>query len=440
MYRSLFLAASCVLLSACNVLAPGQFSAPTDRVDLVEGAPVETISTPFDSALACLGTKIDSAIAFSIGNVVDATGKEQYADGGSGKFVTQGAADMIQSALFGAGVTVINRRDPNIPLAENQWGIRDLKAQRPTDFYVSGSINSLDFIPGGGVEVELAGVGPRWRQSRILVGIDLALTSAHDGRIVANSSIQKQLYAKETGFGIGRFVNDTLVYAEIGGSEREALHHTLRQILSYAAFDLIAQVSPEGDVAPCLVEIEASGRVLQNDRPQSTGDGSAFKAAMTAARDAREALNPAAQAQAPERAAASGPVYKHSKKAAQLANTATSHAARAISSADSVLSAKDAKEAAEFADAALQSMNLAIQSLRAAANEGLGGPDGDAAATLVEKAIASAQAAQKMAADMALEENNAAASAPAVVPAPAPETQQGLPVSPDDKRQGGMNP
>ena len=272
------------------------------------------------------------------------------------------------------------------------------------------------------------------------MGIDLALTSAHDGRIVANSSIQKQLYAKETGFGIGRFVNDTLVYAEIGGSEREALHHTLRQILSYAAFDLIAQVSPEGDVAPCLVEIEASGRVLQNDRPQPTGDGSAFKAAMTAARDAREALNPAAQAQAPERAAASGPVYKHSKKAAQLANTATSHAARAISSADSVLSAKDAKEAAEFADAALQSMNLAIQSLRAAANEGLGGPDGDAAATLVEKAIASAQAAQKMAADMALEENNAAASAPAVVPAPAPETQQGLPVSPDDKRQGGMNP
>ena len=32
----------------------------------------------------------------------------------SGKFVTQGAGDIVQSALFQAGTTVVNRRDPRI--------------------------------------------------------------------------------------------------------------------------------------------------------------------------------------------------------------------------------------------------------------------------------------------------------------------------------------
>ena len=114
---------------------------------------------------------------------------------------------------------------------------------------------------------------------------------------------------------------------------------------------------------------------------------------------------------------------------------ATSYAAKAIAAADSVLTAKTAADANAVVDLALRYMTLAIQALREAAAKGLVGPEGDAVATLVEKAITSAQGAQKIAADMAAKEA-AAAPATAVTPPAAPLAP---PMSPDDKRLGGAN-
>ena len=423
-------AASCMALAACDAGIPGSNTPSQDSADLVVGPPVEAISTPFDDALSCLGGKVSDDLTFSVGNVTDATGKEQYSDGGSGKFITQGSGDMLQSALFGAGVTVLNRRDPSVPLAEVNWGIRDISTQLSSDFYITGSINSLDFIPGGGTQIGVAGVGPRWRQSRILVGIDLAMTSAHDGRIVANSAIQKQLYAKEIGFSVGRFLNDTLVIAETGGSEREALHHTLRQVLNYATFDLLAQVAKREDAATCFELVAASGRVLQEDGPPRFGDGRVFERALSAAREAK-AADVVEQA----------PVITSADillEARQLGNAATSHAARAIAAADSVLTAETAEVAGAAADDALQAMTLAIQTLRAAAAKGLAGPEGDAAATLVEKAIVSAQAAQQMATEKAIAEDVPAQADVLIDPtATGDAVPQDPPISPEDKRLGG---
>jgi curli biogenesis system outer membrane secretion channel CsgG len=86
-----------------------------------------------------------------VGAVTDATGKEQVTDGGAGKFITQGAGDIVQSALFKAGASVVNRRDPRIIENEAKWGLIDVKKQAATTFFITGSINSLDFLPGSGV-------------------------------------------------------------------------------------------------------------------------------------------------------------------------------------------------------------------------------------------------------------------------------------------------
>lgn len=145
-------------LAACSY-PPGSFEPASRNARLVDGPPIEDVVTSFDTALSCLRGKIQPGIIFAVGQVVDATGKETYADGGTGKFVTQGAGEMVQSALFRAGVSVVNRRDPNISITEANWGIRDIKRQMPVNFYVSGSINSLDFIPGGGVSAQIAGIG-----------------------------------------------------------------------------------------------------------------------------------------------------------------------------------------------------------------------------------------------------------------------------------------
>ena len=186
-----------VAVGGCTPPAPGQNTPFAKNAKLPKGPPIEDIVTPFDHALNCLSGKIPTGATFAVGNIEDSTGKQQLTDMGSGKFVTAGAGDIVQSALFRAGVQVVNRRDPSIGLLEHNWGIRNLKDLAPADFYITGSINSLDFIPGGGYDVEIAGIGPRQRQNRVLVGLDLALTNAYDGRVVANVPLQKQIYTSE---------------------------------------------------------------------------------------------------------------------------------------------------------------------------------------------------------------------------------------------------
>jgi len=100
----------------------------------------------------------------------------------------------------------------------------------------------LDFIPGGGFEAQIAGVGPRYRQYRIVVGLDLSLTETRTGRIVANVPLQKQIVASEAGFGVGRFFGDTLVSLDMGTQRREAVSFALRQMLNLATYELLTQL------------------------------------------------------------------------------------------------------------------------------------------------------------------------------------------------------
>ena len=162
---------------ACVVTLTGCASSASyvplsEDVPPVEGSPVTDVVTPFDRAISCLDGQIHQGLTFSVGAILDATGKEQLSEGGTGKFITQGAGDIVQSALFQAGTTVLNRRDPRVMETEARWGVRDTKGVLPSVFFITGSINSLDFIPGGGFEAQIAGVGPRYRQYRIVVGLD----------------------------------------------------------------------------------------------------------------------------------------------------------------------------------------------------------------------------------------------------------------------------
>jgi curli biogenesis system outer membrane secretion channel CsgG len=186
-----------------------------------------------------------------VGAITDATGKEQFTEGGTGKFITQGAGEIVQSALFNAGVNTLNRRDPRVLEAEIKWGIRSNTKIIPSRYFITGSINSLDFIPGAGFEAQIDGIGPRYRQHRILVGLDLSVTDSSTGRIVANSSIQKQIFADELGAGIGRFFGDILVTLDAANLRREAVSLAMRQMLNLATYDLLTQLMRAENYVAC---------------------------------------------------------------------------------------------------------------------------------------------------------------------------------------------
>lgn len=435
-------------LSGCLKNLPPSITTPTsENAELVEGPPAEHIVTPFDAALSCVKGKISKDLTFSVGVIADNTGKEQYADGGSGKFISQGAGDMVQSSLFTAGLTVVNRRDPNIILAESNWGLRPIGEQISSDFFITGSITSLDFIPGGGGRVEVAGIGPRYRQARILIGLDLALTAAHSGKIVANAAVQKQLYAEEMGFSTNRFLGDSLLAVDLGAMEREAVHLALRQTLSFATLSLLSQVMPKAAVSDCASRITTNSLLTApTELIAYAGDGTELSAAKAAAQKAREAGPPPPPAQAGNQTApanaqapapaAGAPAGKTPPEARKLANAATSHAARAIAAADSVLQAKNKVDATAAANKAAQYMTLAIQALQDAASKGLTGAEGDAAATIVENAIRATEAAHAYIAKSDLPEGPAQ-----VAPTPS-QPAQPAPLNParqDDKKLGGSN-
>lgn len=246
-----------VVIAISQVVAGCTGLAPSNKkpVALVQGPPITDIFTPFDMALSCLKGQLRNDVNFSVGAILDQTGKDLVTDGGTGKMVTQGAGDMVQSALFQAGVSLLNRRDPRIIESEAKWGIRDSRNIQASNYYVTGSINSLDFIPGGGFDMQIGGVGPTYSQTRIMVGLDLSLTDTRTSRVVANVSLQKQIVAQDYGVNAGRFAGHTLLNIQIGKGEREATNFALRQMLNLATFELLSQVIPPNAFESCRTVI-----------------------------------------------------------------------------------------------------------------------------------------------------------------------------------------
>jgi len=176
---------------------------------------------------------------------------------------------MMQTMLLHAGAEkVMNRRDPRPVILEAKWGKRDMKKVQVMDYYLTGSINTLDFIPGAAAEVTVAGIGPRYRQSRALVGLDLHLTRADTTEVVGAVNISKQIFAEEMGFGIGRFFGTTLVDFDLGSGNREPLQLSLRSMLQYGLYEILKQVEPER-VSHCQSIVDQVEGVHETVKPDN---------------------------------------------------------------------------------------------------------------------------------------------------------------------------
>jgi curli biogenesis system outer membrane secretion channel CsgG len=227
------------------------------NIETSRGPAITDIVTPFDVALTCLDGIIAREAVFGVGRIPDNTGLRAET-AGSEFMITAGAGDIVQSALFKAGVTVVNRRDMGTSVMESQWGIRDLSTQRPAMFVITGSISSLDFVPASGFQVIIGGFGSRARMGRVIVGLDMTVTNTSTGVIVANVALTKQIVARETGFEAARVINSLIVDLDLGLSEREALSFALREMLQFATFELLIQMMPVDKWQPCADDISPS--------------------------------------------------------------------------------------------------------------------------------------------------------------------------------------
>lgn len=230
---------SALILSACNAT-----TSTSKNMDLIEGPPVTSIVTPYDEALTCAGEQLgtyDSKYKLAVGTIEDATGKFSTDSGGNGYYITQGAGKILQSAFYTAQPNdVLNRTDVGVMQTEMQVG-RQLRWQG-SDMHATGAVTTLDFVPGGGAEISVAGVSAKAKQFRLVVGMDISLTNTMSSEVEANTSLHKQIVALDYGVGMGRFFGTTLVTMNIGEQRREAIGFATRNMLKLAAFNLLEQV------------------------------------------------------------------------------------------------------------------------------------------------------------------------------------------------------
>lgn len=232
---------STVLLTSACAVTPREQSIPTPP-----GPPiVSNLVTPFDEALQCLADTTPKAtrkkMILGVGEIADLTGKEQMTDGGSGKFVSQGLGDVLQSALVEAGAVVVNRRDMRVLVfdrdrAKLPYGIV------PTTHHFTGSINRLDFFPGGALQVGVDGISGGVRQYRVMVGMNIALTDTRTGEVQKVEALDKQVVGDEVKAGVGRFFGSSLVEVGATAGSREPLQFVGGQMVKLAGYNILKDI------------------------------------------------------------------------------------------------------------------------------------------------------------------------------------------------------
>lgn len=259
-------------------VASGCVAATNKNVELTKGPPVQSIHTPYDNLISCVADQAVMDGTWAVGEILDQTGKTSLDNDGTGKYITQGAGDMMQTMLVQAGAErTVNRRDPRPSLMEVKWGIRKTRLFKTSDYYITGSINTLDFLPGAAGELSVAGIGPRYRQHRSVVGLDLHLTDAATTEVISVVNISKQIFAEEAGFGIGRFFGSTLVEFNIDGGHREPLQLSLRSMLQFGLYKLLSDKDPQliEECKSTIAKLEG----VEDSPPPYSNENSAFQKA-----------------------------------------------------------------------------------------------------------------------------------------------------------------
>lgn len=238
------------------------------HIELVQGPSIRTVVGPYDEAKACMA-KIPQAkqIVIGIGDIVDATGHINMAEGGSGAFLPINLTKMMESSFGSMGVQLVDLSRNFRTSVDWYTGLGMMQGSgiaRP-NFVVGGTISALDFLDGNVMEVQIAGVGPKSRMHNAVARGDFSISTfpsvtTPGGKIVALSKLEKQFTAYENEFGVATFVGGgtgaRFASFRVGKGEREPMQYATGYIMDYAAVELAASLlmktdASQKDVAAC---------------------------------------------------------------------------------------------------------------------------------------------------------------------------------------------
>ena len=113
---------------------------------------------------------------------------------------------------------------------------------------ISGSITRLDFdTSSGGFELAINGTGIGRRTYRMLVGMDMHITSTISGEVEWAKAYDKQYFGVETKAGSFRLMDSNLVDLNMGVETNEPIQTGIHYLIDYIAYDLARDMRGIGD-------------------------------------------------------------------------------------------------------------------------------------------------------------------------------------------------
>jgi len=261
-------------LTSCAGLAPGDATGVKPLIQY----PVTSNDTPYSQCLRKLQTVAATNLpVFAVGEIADKTGQVSYYDK-AGNNLTQGAAEMVMSALYKTGKAhLVERYDLRIPLAEVKLAEQN-RLNRPidafgklpsTDFIIVGALTELNYnIVSSGVGLRVAGIGAGARAAVVNVALDLRVINSKNFAVAYVSTLQKQIYGYEVTADVFRFFDTTFVELQAGHVRNEPLQLGVRTIAEMATYQIMTDfLRLPRDPRCALVENDHMSSYLEQLKP-----------------------------------------------------------------------------------------------------------------------------------------------------------------------------
>lgn len=239
------------------------------RVNLSEAPPSmqSTPSQPIMQALMCMhDSRVLNRIRFGIAVHSDGTGKSSFGyEGATGSFLPQGTAAIWASeAVIRAGGLSMNYYELNTERALRQFGgaslDQSLATQQQTrvpNFIISTAFTALDFIGGPSVDLRAGGVGPYYDVRGASLEVSAEMYRPGDRMTMAISSLNRQVFYKQSGIGVGRILGKgkgELVTGSIGFTDQQRLQEATRDVIALSVADVLASMPIVPDDCRRMVE------------------------------------------------------------------------------------------------------------------------------------------------------------------------------------------
>lgn len=232
-----------LFLGACTGLA----HYPRDGVEPLFSFPVTDNQTPYSQCLAALSdVEGDNLPVVAVGEVADKTGQINYDE--NGHALSQGATEMVMSALFKSGkVRLAERFDLRVASIEERLRQAGTLTKTPegkrvkaSDFVIVGALTELNYnIVSEGAGLWINGIGGGTRTVVVNVAADLRVIHTPTLEVAYVSSLQKQILGHEVEANIFRFFGATLVEFDAGNIRNEPLQLGVRSVLEMAVYQIM---------------------------------------------------------------------------------------------------------------------------------------------------------------------------------------------------------